>query len=121
MLLLKKTLIYPGENPVSVLSRKCLKIVVLRNNRDIVETAEILAQNQPTNTERHIIWYKSYDDNELKNKFPGLPDNLSGILAFSLSTTNKVCEVISNWKDGDYVRMESIFENAELEENNCMI
>jgi len=118
MLLLKKTLIYPGENPCTVLSRKCLKIVVLTDNRDIVETAEILAQNQPTSAERHVIWYKEYNDSELKNKFPGLPDNLSGIEAFSLSTTNKVCEVIKKWKDGDYVRMESVFENAELAENN---
>lgn len=117
-LLLKKTIIYPNEDPNRILNRPCLKIIVVVDDENLVETADVLAQNPSSEIDRQVIWYKNLNGIDLNTKFPGLPADLSRIQAFSLSKINKVCDVIRNWKPRDYVLMESIFEHAELEENN---
>jgi hypothetical protein len=115
---LEKTTIYPDQNPNSVLSKKILKLVILVNNENLVVTADRIAQDTPAGIDRQVIWYKSLNDIDLKTKFPGLPDDLTGILAFSLSTRNKVSDLIRNWSDNDYETIEEAFDNAGLDENN---
>jgi hypothetical protein len=115
---LEKTTIYPDQNPNAVLSKKILKLVILVNNENLVVTADRIARDMPSDIDRQVIWYKNLNDIDLINKFPGLPDDLTGIMAFSLSTRNKVSDLIKNWQDGDYERIELAFNNAGLDENN---
>lgn len=115
---LQRTIIVPGGNPETILSQKILKMIVIVDNDSFVEKADNLALDKPAGIERYVVWYLSPDFDQLKKAYPDLPDNLSGVVAFSLSTKNKVADTIKSNEQLSYSRIDSSFTKAGLPEFN---
>ncbi|ALM49775.1 hypothetical protein AMR72_13215 [Flavobacterium psychrophilum] len=107
----QKTCISPDSGINTILNKPILKLVVIGDHEDIVSIADNLALYPPMNTERYVIWYPLVDANLLMTKFPGLSD-VGNIVAFSLSKTNKVADIIAANETADYVRIDYSFTKA---------
>lgn len=115
---LLKTIIVPTADPLAILDQKILKMVVISNDSALVEMANNLSLKPPTAIDRYVIWYKAPDFVELQKQFSSLPDDLTQVKAFSLSTKNKVADVIKADETADYVRIDQSFTKAGLPEYN---
>lgn len=115
---LQKTIIVPTADPSTVLDQKILKMVVVVNDSALVEMANNLALKPPTAIDRYVIWYKTPDFSELKKQYPALPEDLTQVKAFSLSTKNKVADIITANETIDYVRIDQSYTKAGLPEYN---
>jgi hypothetical protein len=114
---LLKTVIHPDTDPESKLQEPVLKMVILGNKTELVATADYLAEEPPTEVDRWVIWYKNPDMKALKKKFPVLK-NMPEFKAFSLSTINKVADVITVNDLEDELRVEKAYTKAGLRQYN---
>jgi hypothetical protein len=94
-----------------------LKLVVLGNREPLATAADAMAQNPPTNVDRWVVWYKNPDMDALKAKFTELQDK-ENFKAFSLSTKNKVADIIKSEDLEDEVRVDEAFTKAGLKKFN---
>lgn len=115
---LQKTTVVPPGNPTSVLNEKIIKMIVVTNDSEFVEKADNLAINAPTAIQRKVIWYKQPDWQQLKQMFAELPYNKVDIKAFSVSTKNKIADVITVNEQADYMRIDEAYTKAGLAEFN---
>ncbi len=115
---LKKTIIYPGQDPESTIQLPALKLVIIADNNTLVTIADNLAQYPPTSVDRYVIWFKEPAGYNLHQRFPDLPADLSTVCAFSLSIKNKVADLILTSETLDYVRIDFSFTQAGLPKYN---
>ncbi len=108
---LTKTTIVPTGNPNDVLNRSILKMIILHETGDIVQIADDLAK-YPPNIERHVIWFKDPNENEIRELFGDLDSNFNEIAAFSLSTTNVIADYILRNEEIGFARVDEAFTNA---------
>lgn len=114
---LTKTIIYPDNILEDKLKEKILKMVVLGDKQALVDTADYLAEEPPTNIDRCVIWYKQPNFNDLKTRYPELK-NYPDFKAFSLSTTNKVADVLPDNDQEDNARIDAAYTKAGLPQYN---
>ena len=67
--------------------------------------ADFVAQQAPMGFDRYVVWVKDADFDSIRTQIPHLPEKLTTILAFSLSTINKVASFIS---EGDIIDIPGI-------------
>jgi hypothetical protein len=101
----KYTIICNGDIPAEIMNKKCLKLIVLTQDDDFVSKADFLAQEAPMSMERYVVWIKNANIDSIRNQIPNLPERLSKVVAFSLSTINKLALVIN---EGDIIDIPGI-------------
>lgn len=111
---LEKTITYPENNPDNILAKPIIKMVVLVNDPELVTKANNLSLNSPTSVDRYVIWFKTWDANTLKKKYPYFPNNLKDIQVFTLSTKNMIAKIIKKNESVEYVNLDSAFTKAGL-------
>jgi hypothetical protein len=109
-----KTIQIPPASAETVIGKPIIKMVVLGNYPDVVEKANNLALEPPTEVDRWVLWFKQPNESELNVLFPNLPDDISSIVAFSLSTQNRVADTITTQEEADYVRIDQAYTKAGL-------
>ena len=114
----EKTLVTETELPLDVISKRCLKLVILSNDESIVEMADKVAQHDPLGVERIVIWIKNPDISRLKNQIPEFDDFIDNCIGFSLSTINRAGLAISNNSSVNYVQLDRAYIKAGKPEIN---
>ena len=125
MCTLEKTTIIPTGDPREILSKQILKMVVLVDNEQLVQFANDMAL-YPPQVDRHVLWFTEPNENELieliKEFDPEFEREFNigfdSILAFSLSTTNKIADYITSDEVIDLVRIGYSYTKAGLPEYN---
>ena len=113
-----KTLIIPGDNPATTFDKSILKLVILGNHEQAVKDADNLARFPPTSTDRYVVWFKNPTETEIKQYIPEFEDPQDDVVAFSLSTKNKIADYITKDEKLDYVRLDHSFTKAGSPEFN---
>lgn len=108
----RKTIICNESINIEILNETSLKLVVLNNFNNFVEMADSVAQQTPMGFERRIVWVKNKDIEMLKNQFSELPDEIENIIAFSLSTINKVAFILNKGDTINSPRIDRAFIKA---------
>ena len=115
---IRKTIIVPGGNARDVVGKPILKMVVLGNNEQVAKSASRLALYPPTNTDRYVLWFKNPSHSELKQLFENLDEDISNVVAFSVSTKDVVVDYIRTGETIDNVRLDHAYTKAGLREYN---
>lgn len=114
---LVKTIVCEGVIPSDVLSRLCLKLIVLTDDEELVSLADTIAQQEPFGVDRIVVWIHNIDTSVIRDQIPDI-DDLDNIIAFSLSTINKVGMIITSSSIIDLVELDSAFIEAGKTEIN---
>lgn len=114
----EKTLVTETELPLDIISKRCLKLVILSNDESIVEMADKVAQQKPLGVERNVIWIKSPNISTIVKQLPEIGDSINDCIAFSLSTINKVGLSIDVNSPINFVRLDRAFIKAGKNQNN---
>ncbi len=117
MYALEKTTIIPDGDYNEILDLPILKLVVIDDNPEITRIANNLAI-YPPNIDRHVLWFKESSEDELNEIFNGLDEDYNNIIAFSVSTINKIADYILYDDTIDMVRVDQAFTEAGKPEYN---
>ncbi len=101
----KNTIICSGNINPEILEKKTLKLIVLTQDEEFVGIADFVAQQAPMGFDRYVVWVKDVDFDSIRTQIPHLPEKLTTVLAFSLSTINKVASFMS---EGDIIDIPGI-------------
>ncbi|MDE5422644.1 hypothetical protein L3073_10540 [Ancylomarina sp. DW003] len=114
----RRTIISNTVIPDDILNKKCLKIVILTQDEDIVKLADTAAKQTPFGIERIVVWVKDFDSVQINDQISGLQNNLNNCIAFSLSTINKVGLVMNDAPNINLFRVNNAFTQAGRSKNN---
>ena len=112
MALSNKTTISTASIPADVLLKPSLKLIILSTDESIVIKADTVAQNDPIDVERCVVWVKDFDRNALVKQIPGLVGKIDNCIAFSLSTINKIGLLINKNDVIDWVILGMAYTEA---------
>jgi nitrate reductase NapAB chaperone NapD len=113
----EKTIVCEGVIPLEVLTKQCLKLVILSDDENLVNLADTIAQQEPFGVDRIVVWIHNIDTTAITNQIPEI-DDIENILAFSLSTINKVGMVVTSSSTIDLVELDSAFIEAGKTDRN---
>ena len=80
--------------------------------------SDSVAQQTPAGVKRIVLWTKNIDNQDLMNQIPNMPHNIENCLAFSLSTINKIGQVLRDNIQMNKPRIDRAFIKAGKSENN---
>lgn len=114
----EKTTICTEKLPANLLKKRGLKLVIINSDPDFVKKADTVAQQTPMGIERYVIWVKSPDIGMLRNQIPELPEFFNTVIAFSLSTINKLALIMSKDEPINELRIDRAYFKAGSSEYN---
>lgn len=109
---LLKTTIVPPNDPTPILNNaNAIKMVLVVNNATYAQMADNLSLHPPV-ADRQVIWFTDGLPANYQTQFN--IDHLNTVVAFTLSLTNKVGDIIRNNETIDYVRLSLAYYNAGI-------
>lgn len=118
MALSEKTIICDEFISEDIINDPILKLIVINDEEDFVELADMVAQQDPMGMDRRVIWIKNCDHQSVYDQIPDLSVELNNVKAFSLSTINKAARIIDIDDDINFIRIDEAYIEAGKPEYN---
>ena len=112
-----KTIICTSSMSAEALASTALKFVIISSDANLVQMADDVAQQSPQGDRRIAVWVKDVDKQKLKEQFPTLSD-VEEVIAFSISSINKVAFVFYNGEPANELRIDRAFIKARKTQYN---
>ena len=101
----ENTIISSSSVPTEILAKNYLKLIVITQDEQLTSLADALAQQAPMGFKRIVVLINDVEPDLITAQFPDLPASLTNVLAFSVSTINKVACIL---KEDDIIDIPGI-------------